>query len=224
MMALVPLLAHGQQPLSPLVKSFDEHLKLKQESVFGLEWIPLGPTTNSALVESFQVDIQHPGTIFLGFGSGSLWKTTNNGLTWRPVFENQPSYGIGDVALAPSNTRIMYLGTGETLKKPRNFTMPGTGMYRSDDGGVHRPCHRLAPRFGDPIACDRKIRIFGELDEERPCVDSEVGAAKPREQPGLDLALEPRGLDPEADRLGNRRQERRNSAVPRGDDEGCHRA
>lgn len=125
----------AQQPESPLVKSFAQHQKHKQETPFGFEWIQLGPTSNSALVETFQVDVQHPGTVYLGFGSGNLWKTTNNGLTWKPIFENQPSYGIGDVALAPSNTNIIYLGTGETLKKPRNFTMPGTGMYRSDDGG-----------------------------------------------------------------------------------------
>ncbi|MFM7193528.1 MAG: WD40/YVTN/BNR-like repeat-containing protein, partial [Bacteroidota bacterium] len=128
---------HGfsQQPESPLVKSFAEHKRHQQETPFGFEWIQLGPTSNSALVESFQVDLQHPGTIYLGFGSGNLWKTVNNGLSWRPIFEDQASYSIGDVVLAPSNTNIIYLGTGETLKKPRNFTMPGTGMYRSDDGG-----------------------------------------------------------------------------------------
>lgn len=125
----------AQQPESPLVKSYPGHVKHRDETRFGLDWIHLGPTSNSALVETFQVDIQHPGTIYLGFGSGNLWKTTNNGLTWKPIFENQPSYGIGDVALAPSNTNIIYVGTGETLKKPRNFTMPGTGVYRSDDGG-----------------------------------------------------------------------------------------
>lgn len=125
----------AQQPESPLVKSFAQHQKHKQETPFGFEWIQLGPTSNSALVETFQVDLQHPGTIYLGFGSGNLWKTTNNGLSWKPIFENQPSYGMGDVALAPSNTNIVYLGTGETLKKPRNFTMPGTGVYRSDDRG-----------------------------------------------------------------------------------------
>ena len=127
--------AFSQQPLSPLVASFQEHLKMKEQSTFGLEWIPLGPVLNGSLVETFQIDNNHPGTIYLGFGSGNLWKTVNNGLTWKPIFENQPAYGIGDVALAPSNTNIIYLGTGETLKKPRNFTMPGTGVYRSDDGG-----------------------------------------------------------------------------------------
>ena len=50
-------------------------------------------------------------------------------------FENQPTLGIGDIAIAPSNSEILYLGTGESLRKNRNFTMPGTGVYRSDDGG-----------------------------------------------------------------------------------------
>ena len=124
-----------QQPVSPLVNSFKEHLIKKKESIYGLLWVHLGPTMNGALVETLQVDHMHPGVMYAGFGSGNLWKTINHGLTWKPIFENQPAYGIGDIALAPSNTHIIYLGTGETLKKPRNFTMPGTGIYRSDDGG-----------------------------------------------------------------------------------------
>ena len=124
-----------QQPNSPLVASFKEYVQMKEQSMFGLDWMHLGPVVNGSLVETFQVDTAHPGTIYLGFGSGNLWKTVNNGLTWNPIFENQASYGIGDMALAPSNTNIIYLGTGETLKKPRNFTMPGTGVYRSDNGG-----------------------------------------------------------------------------------------
>jgi photosystem II stability/assembly factor-like uncharacterized protein len=124
-----------QQPASPLVNSYKEHLLKKDESIYGLNWIQLGPTINSALVETLQVDQNHPGVMYAGFGSGNLWKTINNGLTWKPIFENQSAYGIGDIALAPSNTDIIYLGTGETLKKPRNFTMPGTGIYRSNDGG-----------------------------------------------------------------------------------------
>lgn len=91
---------------------------------------------NSALVESVQVDPEKPSTMYAAFGSGSLWKTINNGLTWKPIFEDHASYGIGCVELAPSNSNIIYLGTGETLKKPRNFTMPGTGVYRSDDAGA----------------------------------------------------------------------------------------
>tara|TARA_B100001741_G_scaffold49845_1_gene37701 strand:- start:2901 stop:5411 length:2511 start_codon:yes stop_codon:yes gene_type:complete len=117
------------------VNSFYEHIKLKNESDINLEWISLGPVLNSARVESVQVDENNPGTMYVAFGSGNLWKTINNGISWRPIFENQPSLGIGDIALAPSNSNIIYVGTGESLKKARNFTMPGTGMYRSIDAG-----------------------------------------------------------------------------------------
>lgn len=125
----------AQHPASPLLDSFDAYQKLRQETEFGVEWISVGPTVNSARVEAVQLDPTHPGTIYIAFGSGNLWKTTNNGITWEAKFEQQASHGIGDFALAPSNPDIIYLGTGESLKKPRNFTIPGTGVYRSDDGG-----------------------------------------------------------------------------------------
>ena len=127
--------SYSQQKESPLVNSFHEHIKLKNQSNIHLEWISLGPVLNSARVESIQVDEKNPGTMYVAFGSGNLWKTVNNGITWKPIFENQPSLGIGDIALAPSNSDIIYVGTGESLKKARNFTMPGTGMYRSTNAG-----------------------------------------------------------------------------------------
>lgn len=123
------------QPQSPLLASFVEYRQMKANTQYGLEWIPIGPTINSARADAIQVDPNSPGTMYLAFGSGNLWKTVNNGLTWKPIFEEQPALGIGDIALAPSNPNILYVGTGESLKKPRNFTMPGTGIYRSDDAG-----------------------------------------------------------------------------------------
>lgn len=125
----------AQQPESPLVASFKQYEQKKAKTAFGVDWIPIGPTINSARADAIQVDINNPGTMYVAFGSGNLWKTVNNGLTWKPIFENQAALGIGDVTLAPSNSNILYLGTGESLKKPRNFTMPGTGVYRSDDAG-----------------------------------------------------------------------------------------
>ena len=129
------LFVRGQEPVSPLTSSFPDYQKQKQETPFNLSWISLGPVFNSARVDAIQIDPSHPGTMYVGFGSGNLWKTTNNGLSWKPIFEDKPSTGIGDFAIAPSNPEIIYLGTGENLKKPRNFTMPGDGVYRSDNGG-----------------------------------------------------------------------------------------
>jgi photosystem II stability/assembly factor-like uncharacterized protein len=125
----------AQQAASPLVSSYETYRKMKAETVFKLDWVSLGPVVNSARADVVQVDVKHPGTMYVGFGSGGLWKTTNNGSSWECVFEEHASLGIGDMELAPSNPEIIYLGTGENLKKPRNFTLPGTGMYRSDDAG-----------------------------------------------------------------------------------------
>jgi len=131
----IQLSVYGQQSPSPLVASFEQHRLLRESSTFRLDWISLGPTVNSARAESIQVDPEHPGTIYVAFGSGGLWKTVNHGITWKPIFEQMPTQGIGDIALAPSNSNVLYVGSGESLKKARNFTMPGTGVYRSTNAG-----------------------------------------------------------------------------------------
>jgi photosystem II stability/assembly factor-like uncharacterized protein len=130
------VIAGQAQQESPLLESWKSYLQLEENSEFGLEWVSVGPVMNSARAACVQGDPSRPGTLYAAFGPGNLWKTTNNGLTWKPIFENQPTLGIGDVALAPSRPDTIWLGTGVDLKKPRNFTMPGTGVYRSDDGGA----------------------------------------------------------------------------------------
>ncbi len=125
----------GQNAPSPLLKSFKEYQQSKDSTRFHTKWKSVGPVLNSARIEAVQADPNNPGTMYAAFGSGNLWKTTNNGLTWKPIFDNQAAQGIGDIALAPSNPNIIYVGTGESLRKNRNFTMSGTGVYRSNNGG-----------------------------------------------------------------------------------------
>lgn len=131
----IPTALSAQQTPSPLEASFRTYQKMKRETPYQLEWVSLGPMVNSARADVVQVDARHPGTMYVGFGSGGLWKTVNHGITWQCIFEEQAALGIGDMELAPSNPEIIYLGTGENLKKPRNFTLPGAGMYRSNDAG-----------------------------------------------------------------------------------------
>jgi len=137
-LALAAALAFGapQEPRSPLLASHAVYLQMKQASPFGLRWIPIGPVMNSARAASVQIDPAHPSTMYVAFGPGNLWKTVNRGLTWAPIFENQSALGIGHIALAPSDPNVLWLGSGVNLKKPRNFTMPGTGVFRSDDAGA----------------------------------------------------------------------------------------
>ncbi|MGM0573289.1 MAG: VPS10 domain-containing protein [Bacteroidota bacterium] len=132
-LAFHPVLSQSGE--NPLLESFEGYQKLKQESEYHLEWISLGPVMNSARLESVQGIPGKPGTIYAAFGSGNLWKTTDNGLTWDPLFENQPVLGIGDIAVSPVDHDIIWLGSGESLKKARNFTMPGAGVYKSNDAG-----------------------------------------------------------------------------------------
>ena len=129
------LFLSAQEPTSPFTASFPDYQRHKRETMFNLDWISVGPVFNSARVDALQIDPLHPATMYAGFSSGNLWKTTNNGLSWKPVFSDNPSISIGDFAIAPSNPDIIYLGTGDNLKKPRNFTIPGNGVYRSDNGG-----------------------------------------------------------------------------------------
>ena len=120
---------------SPLLDSWPEYLDHKENTQYRMKWIQLGPVVNSARAEAVQAHPERPGVMYAAFGSGNLWKTVNNGLSWEPIFEDQSALGIGDIAIAPSNPDIIYLGSGESLKKARNFTMPGTGVFRSDDAG-----------------------------------------------------------------------------------------
>ena len=78
----------------------------------------------------------HPtrrSTWYVAVGSGGVWKTTNRGTTWTPIFEDQPSYSIGCVALDPSNPETVWVGTGENVSG-RHVGF-GDGLYVSRDGG-----------------------------------------------------------------------------------------
>lgn len=69
----------------------------------------------------------------MGPGAGSVWKTTNAGLTWTPVFAHQPTFSIGDITIAPSNPDIVWVGTGEVLLA--RSSIAGFGVFKSLDGG-----------------------------------------------------------------------------------------
>ena len=107
-----------------------------------------GRVDDIAVVES------DPSIIYIGFATGGIWKSTNNGTTWTPIFDTYPVSSIGDIAIAPSNPDIIYVGTGEANN--RQSSSFGAGVYKSIDGGKsfqemglkdtqkHRP-HRRAP-------------------------------------------------------------------------------
>jgi photosystem II stability/assembly factor-like uncharacterized protein len=94
---------------------------------------PLGPATMGGRITSLAVVEKKPAVQYVGTAGGGVWKTSDNGLNWTPVFEGQPNPSIGAVALAASDPEVVWVGTGEA--NPRNSVSWGNGVFRSTDGG-----------------------------------------------------------------------------------------
>jgi photosystem II stability/assembly factor-like uncharacterized protein len=104
------------------------------ESTFaGLAYRNIGPANMSGRMADVEGVAGDPATIYLGSASGGVWKTTNAGTTWTPIFDKEPVQSIGDLALEPGNPEVVYVGTGEG--NLRNSVSFGNGVYKTTDGG-----------------------------------------------------------------------------------------
>ena len=112
-----------------------------------MEWRMIGPFRAGRTVGAVGIPSQ-PNVFYIGLNNGGVWKTTDAGRTWKPIFDDQPTGSIGDIALAPSNPNVIYVGSGEGLQRPDLAT--GDGMYRSRDGG--KTWAHLGLRDGQQIA------------------------------------------------------------------------
>jgi photosystem II stability/assembly factor-like uncharacterized protein len=114
---------------SPLARA-----KTEEEQVFErLDWRSIGPANMGGRTADVEGVPGDPNTVYVGTGSGGVWKTTNGGNSWRPIFERQGTLSVGDLALEPGNPEVVWVGTGEG--NPRNSVSFGDGVYRSTDGG-----------------------------------------------------------------------------------------
>lgn len=98
-----------------------------------LEWRNIGPVNMTGRVTDVEGVPGDPNVIWVGAASGGVWKSTNGGHSFKPVFDDQDIASIGDLALAPSNPDVVYVGTGEA--NTRNSVSYGNGVYRTTDGG-----------------------------------------------------------------------------------------
>jgi len=98
-----------------------------------LDFRTIGPAVTGGRIHDVEALPHDPSTIYLATASGGIWKSTNKGTTWTPVFENQPVSTFGDLEIAPSNSDIIWAGTGG--QNNRQSTSWGNGVYRSSDGG-----------------------------------------------------------------------------------------
>lgn len=118
------------------LENWEKHKAMKAKSEFkDLHWQHLGPTktsgrcTDLAVVEPYA----KTHTVYAATASGGVWKTENEGITWKPIFENEVTTSIGDVEVDPKNPETVWVGTGEA--NIFRSSHAGCGIYKSTDGG-----------------------------------------------------------------------------------------
>ena len=155
------------------------------ESLFaGLSYRNIGPANMSGRMADVEGVPGDPAIVYVGSASGGVWKTTNGGTTWTPIFDKQPVQSIGDLAVDPTNPEVVYVGTGEA--NVRNSVSFGDGVYKTTDGGRTwrqlglrdtRHISRIVINPGDP----RKVYVaaighaFGPSEERGVFMSEDAG-------------------------------------------------
>ncbi len=111
-----------------------QDVTLDSDTLSGLPIRSIGPAAMGGRIAD--ITAVHEGqrlTIYIGSASGGVWKSVDSGITFKPIFDKQPSLSIGAIAVDPSNPQTVWVGTGESWV--RNSVSVGTGIYRTRDGG-----------------------------------------------------------------------------------------
>jgi photosystem II stability/assembly factor-like uncharacterized protein len=140
--------------------AYDSYRSMAQSSPYRtIPWQYLGPTNVSGRATDIAVaDRRGARRIYVAYATSGVWKTDDNGGTWQPIFEHQASTSVGDIAIAPSNPDIVWVGTGEA--NLFRASMAGVGLYKSTDAGrtfTHAglsDSHRIARIVIDPTNPD----------------------------------------------------------------------
>src|SRR5947208_7358707 len=123
---LASSLRSGSSPTPTSTGAIDEKL------FNGMRWRQIGPFRGGRAL-AIEGVIGEPDTYYFGAVAGGVWKTTDGGANWIPLFDKQPISSIGAIAVAPSDHNVIYAGTGEAAI--RGNTTYGTGVFKSIDGG-----------------------------------------------------------------------------------------
>ena len=99
----------------------------------GLKARSIGPAVTSGRVMTIAVDPSNPAVFYVGAASGGVWKTSNGGASFEPVFDSQGSFSIGWITLDPQRPNVVWVGTGE--RNSQRSVAYGDGVYKSEDGG-----------------------------------------------------------------------------------------
>ncbi len=135
-----PIAAERPEPSAPATfaehqAAWQRHQELDRESLFaGLEWRNVGPVVQGGRVVDIESVPGKPYSFYVAYASAGLWRTDNNGVTFEPLFDDQPTIIMGDVELDPQNPETIWVGTGENNSSRSSYG--GYGVFRSDDAGA----------------------------------------------------------------------------------------
>lgn len=127
---------HGDQPADAAAReqAWQRHQTMQQNSPYqGLQWRSIGPVVQGGRVVDVESVPGEPYTFYVAYASGGLWKTSNNGVSFEPLFDQMPTMVMGDIAVDPQHPQTIWVGTGEPQSSRSSYG--GMGLFRSDDGG-----------------------------------------------------------------------------------------
>ena len=107
--------------------------QINEDTFKGLEFRNLGPALTSGRIADIAIHPENESIWYIAVGSGGVWKTTNSGTTWKPIFDKQKSYSIGCITIDPNNSHTIWVGTGENVGG--RHVGYGDGIYVSYDDG-----------------------------------------------------------------------------------------
>jgi len=121
-------------PAAERLQALAQRQQLAQKSlVSNVAFRNVGPTIMSGRITDIEGSPKDATTFYAAYASGGLWKTTNNGITFEPIFDEQAVMTIGDIAVDWNNNETIWIGTGESNSSRSSYA--GTGVYKSTDGG-----------------------------------------------------------------------------------------
>jgi photosystem II stability/assembly factor-like uncharacterized protein len=121
------LLAPGPRPAPAPVQASPFHSNL--------QWRNIGPASTGTRIVDLAVVERDPRIIYAATASSGVWKTTNAGTTWAPLFEKESTNSLGGIAVSPSNPDVVWVATGEPNMRNLRSTSRGDGVYKSSDAG-----------------------------------------------------------------------------------------
>jgi photosystem II stability/assembly factor-like uncharacterized protein len=182
LLALLALPASADTPSGPVTSAAGAAPSPSPTPAPALQWRSIGPAVSGGRLATVAGSDLDPALFYAGAAGGGVWKSTNGGMDWQPVFDAEGSQSIGAIAISPKDPADVWVGTGESWV--RNDVLPGDGIYHSTDGAKtwtrmgldgtsqiarvvidpRDPRHILVAALGDPFRDSAERGVYRSVD------------------------------------------------------------